>query len=192
MTAYPVKNLMKEMNRYMSWGFGRIASNYYELNYTVSNIRNEFQVSAEGDYNNKGEFEISYNRYLNDFVRLYAGVNTENESPNAWLGEMNTVALAGVKYFSPYMFYMDVSLDNQLRPRFKIDRELLLFPRIFLEGEFEYRADFGWMNNLENNATYSDEVEWMLGASYMLSRNFSLHGNYNNQYGWGGGLLLRF
>jgi len=102
------------------------------------------------------------------------------------------VGLVGVKYFTPYRFNVDVSMDHQLRPRIRLDRELLIFPRIFLEGEYEYRADFGWVNELENNKSYEGETQWLIGASYILSRNFSIQGNYNNRYGWGGGLLVRF
>jgi len=102
------------------------------------------------------------------------------------------VGLAGIKYFTPYMFTLDLSIDHQLRPRIRIDRELLLFPRIFLNGEYEYRADFGWVNDLENGVDYEGETDWLIGLSYIISRNFSIQGNYNNQYGWGGGLLVRF
>jgi hypothetical protein len=89
-------------------------------------------------------------------------------------------------------FYVDVSLDHQLRPRIRVDKEILLFPRIFVEGEYEYRADFGWVNDLENNNSFEGENEWLISASYMLSRNFSIHANYNSHYGWGGGLIVRF
>ncbi|PVX50089.1 hypothetical protein C7377_1739 [Balneicella halophila] len=90
------------------------------------------------------------------------------------------------------MFNFDFSVDHQLRPRIKLDRELLLFPRMFLEGEYEYRADFGWVNDLENDKDYEGEHGWTLGLSYMISRNFSLHANYDNDTKWGGGLSIRF
>jgi hypothetical protein len=90
------------------------------------------------------------------------------------------------------MFNVDVSIDHQLRPRVRIDKEILLFPRFFLEGEYEYKADFGWVNDLEHNKSYEGEDEWLVRASYMLSRNFSIQANYNNLYGWGGGLTVLF
>ena len=77
-------------------------------------------------------------------------INTETSTPDSY-DTFNTVGLVGVKYFTPYRFNVDVSMDHQLRPRIRLDRELLLFPRFFIEGEYEYRADFGWVNNLENN-----------------------------------------
>ena len=191
MEEYPVQKLIDETDHYYSWGLARIGSNFNELLLTSSNIRNEFGLRAEFDYDKNLEAEVSYNRYLNDWVRLYVGVNTETEIPNSF-DEFNTVGLVGVKYFTPYRFNVDVSMDHQLRPRIRLDRELLIFPRIFLEGEYEYRADFGWVNDLEDNKSFESETQWLVGASYILSRNFSIQANYNNRYGWGGGLLARF
>jgi len=191
MADYPVQKLVDETDHYFSWGLARLGSNFSELNLVSSNIRNEFSFRAELDYDQNAELELNYNRYLNDWVRLYVGVNTENKIAESY-DAFNTVGLVGVKYFSPYMFYVDVSVDHQLRPRIRLDRELLLFPRIFLEGEYEYRADFGWVNDLDAGKKYEGETQWLVGASYILSRNFSIQGNYNNRYGWGGGLMVRF
>ena len=191
MKDYPVQKLIDETDHYYSWGLARAGSNFNELFLTSSNIRNEFGLRAELDYDQNLEAEISYNRYLNDWVRVYAGVNTETSTPDSY-DTFNTVGLVGVKYFTPYRFNVDVSMDHQLRPRIRLDRELLIFPRIFLEGEYEYRADFGWVNDLENNKSFESETQWLVGVAYILSRNFSIQGNYNNRYGWGGGLLARF
>ena len=191
MEDYSIKELIHETNGYYNWATARLGSNFNEIMLTSSNIRNEFGLRAEFDYKENAEIEASYNRYINDWVRLYVGVNAENENPDSF-GEINTVALAGIKYFTPYMFNVDLSIDHQLRSRIRLDRELLLFPRIFLEGEYEYRADFGLINDFENGVNYENETEWLVGLSYIVSRNFSIQGNYNNQYGWGGGVLARF
>ena len=190
MKDFPVQKLVDETDHYYAWGAARLGSNFNELFLVSSNIRNEFGVRAEFDYDQNAEVEVNYNRYLNDWVRVYAGVNTETSIPDSY-DRFNTVGLIGVKYFTPYRFNMDVSMDHQLRPRIRLDRELLLFPRIFLEGEYEFRADFGWVNDL-GNSSYESETQWLVGASYILSRNFSIQANYNNRYGWGGGLLARF
>ena len=190
MEDFPVQKLIDETDHYYSWGLVRAGSNFNELFLTSSNIRNEFGLRAEFDYDKNLEAEVNYNRYLNDWVRLYVGVNTETEIPDSF-DELNTVGLIGVKYFTPYRFNVDVSMDHQLRPRVRLDRELLIFPRIFLEGEYEYRADFGWVNDL-GDSSFESETQWLVGLSYILSRNFSIQGNYNNRYGWGGGLLARF
>jgi hypothetical protein len=191
MKEFPEKKLIDEADHYFSWGLSQIGSNFSELRLTSSSIRNEFNLRLESDYNQNSEVEFSYNRYLNDWVRIYAGVNSENEIPNSY-EDFNTVGLVGIRYFTPYMFNVDVSLDNQLRPRLRVDKEILLFPRFFVEGEYEYRADFGWVNDLEDNTSFKDEDEWLIRVSYILSRNFSIQANYNSNYGWGGGLSVRF
>lgn len=191
MKEFPAQKLIDETDHYYSWGLARLASNFNELFLTSSNIRNEFSLRAELDYDQNGEVEVNYNKYLNDWVRVYLGVNTENKIPDSY-DAFNTVGLVGVKYFTPYRFNVDVSMDHQLRPRIRLDRELLLFPRLFIEGEYEYRADFGGVNDLENNKSYEGETQWLVGVNYILSRNFSIQGNYNNRYGWGIGLLVRF
>jgi hypothetical protein len=190
MKDFPVQKLIDETDHYYSWGLLRAGSNFNELFLMSSNIRNGFGLRAEFDYDRNLEAEVNYDRYLNDWVRLYIGINTETELPNSF-DEFNTVGLIGIKYFTPYRFNVDVSMDNQLRPRVRLDRELLIFPRIFLEGEYEYRADFGWVNDL-GGSSFESETQWLVGLSYILSRNFSIQGNYNNRYGWGGGLLARF
>lgn len=190
MKDFPVQKLIDETDHYYSWGLLRGGSNFNELFLMSSNIRNGFGLRAEFDYDKNLEAEINYDRYLNDWVRLYVGINTETKIPNSF-DEFNTVGLVGVKYFTPYRFNVDVSMDNQLRPRIRLDRELYLFPRIFLEGEYEYRADFGWVNDL-GGSSFESETQWLVGLSYILSRNFSVQANYNNRYGWGGGLLARF
>ncbi|WP_341224792.1 multicopper oxidase domain-containing protein [uncultured Arcticibacterium sp.] len=187
----PVQKLIDETDHFYSWGWSRLGSNFSELNLVSSNIRNEFGLRAELDYDQNIEVEANYNKYLNDWVRLYAGVNIENKTPNSY-DNFNTVGLVGIKYFTPYRINVDVSVDHLLRPRIRLDRELLLFPRVFLEGEYEYRADFGTVNNLENNKSVEGETQWLIGLSFIVSRNFSIQGNYNNKYGWGGGALVRF
>ena len=190
MRDYPMQKLINETDHYYSWGLLRAGSNFNELFLMSSNIRNGFGLRAEFDYDKNLEAEVNYNRYLNDWVRLYVGVNTETSTPDSY-DTFNTVGLVGVKYFTPYRFNVDVSMDHQLRPRIRLDREFLIFPRIFLEGEYEYRADFGWVNDI-GDTSYQGETQWLVGASYIVSRNFSLQANYNNRYGWGGGLLARF
>ena len=191
MKDFPTKKILDETDHYYSWGTAQLGSNFSELRLTTSSIRNEFNLRVESDYNRNSEVELSYNRYLNDWVRVYAGVNTENEIPDSY-DEFNTVGLAGVKYFTPYMFNVDMSIDHQLRPRVRVAKEILLFPRVFLEGEYEYRADFGWVNDLKDNTGFEEEDEWLIRASYIVSRNFSMQANYNSHYGWGGGLSVRF
>ena len=191
MSEFSAQTLVDETDLFYNWGTARLGSNFNELFLTSSNIRNQFNLRTEVDYDQNLEAEINYDRYLSDWIRVYVGVNSETEIPDSY-EVLNTVGLAGVKYFTPYGFNLDISLDHQLRPRIRLDREILLFSNFFLEAEYEYRADFGWVNKLEDANSYQGETQWLVGTSYMFSRDFSIQGNYSNRYGWGAGLLARF
>ena len=137
------------------------------------------------------EAEVSYERYMQDYFRVFGGVNFENEIEGS-LDEISTTAVVGIRYFTPYMFDLDMRIDNQLRPQVGIGRELMIFPRLSVFGEIEYQADFGWVNDFESDKKYKSETVWGAGLDYMLSRKFSITASYDNRFGAGGGLSLRF
>jgi hypothetical protein len=68
----------------------------------------------------------------------------------------------------------------------------MLFPRFVIFGEYEFQADFGWVNELPEGTDFEKEQVYTVGAEYFLSRNFSLMGSYDNRFGAGGGLSIRF
>ena len=187
----PLSHLIHEANMYYTWGTIDAASHMSEINLVAANIRNQFNLTAEYGYNKNLEAEITYDRYLNDFVRVFGGINVENEIENS-LEEISTTAVIGIKYFTPYMFDLDVRLDNQMRPQIGLSREIMIFPRLSIFGAIEYQADFRIVNENENNKNYSSETVWNAGAEFMLSKNFSLMGSYDNRFGAGGGLSIRF
>jgi hypothetical protein len=193
--GHPVKTLKHETNRYYSWGMVDIASHFSEINLVTSNIRNQFNLSAEYGWNEILEAEFSYQRYLHSYLSVFAGINVENEAENT--DEMKPVAIAGIRYFTPYMFHLDVRLDHQLRPQIALEKELMIFPRTILFGEFEYQADFGLINELENEETgqavnYKDEITWNTGLEFLITKNFALNASYDNRFGFGGGLSILF
>tara|TARA_R110002050_G_scaffold85091_3_gene181608 strand:+ start:7582 stop:9819 length:2238 start_codon:yes stop_codon:yes gene_type:complete len=194
--GYPVSKLIHETNLYYTWGLADVASHLTEINLVSSNIRNQFNLNAEYGWNKNMEAELTYERYLYDYFRVFAGVNVENEQENS-LDEISPTAVAGIRFFTPYMFNLDVRIDNELRPQIGIAREIMIFPRTLVFGVFEYQADFGWVNDLneENpagNINYKEEITWSAGLEYFLSKNISLMGSYDNRFGAGGGLSIRF
>lgn len=68
----------------------------------------------------------------------------------------------------------------------------MLFPRFIVFGYYEYQLDAGWVNDLESNVGYTQEIVWNAGAEFLLSKNFSLMGSFDNRFGAGGGLSIRF
>ena len=191
MKGFPIKTAVAETNRYFSWGLVDAASQMTNVYFTTSNIRNQFNASLEYGYNENLEAEVTYEYYLHDYLRVFGGVNIENEITNS-LNEFNTVAVAGIRYFTPYMFSLDARIDSELRSRVSLGRSIMLFPKFSVFGYYEYQFDFGLVNDFSTGINYESETVWSAGAEYMLSRNFSLMANYDNRFGGGGGLSIRF
>jgi CopA family copper-resistance protein len=191
MEPYPVSKLVHETNQFYTWGMADIASHTGALNVVSSNIRNQFNFSLEYGWNENVETEFSYEYYLYDYVRVFGGVNVENTTRNS-LNDIKTTAVAGIRLFTPYMFNVDLRIDNELRPRVGIGRSVMLFPRFIVFGYYEYQLDAGWVNDLESNVGYTQEIVWNAGAEFLLSKNFSLMGSFDNRFGAGGGLSIRF
>lgn len=189
--GYPVAQLVHETNRYYSWGMADIASQMTGINLVSSNIRNQFNFSAELGYNKNIETEFTYERYLFDYLRIFAGVNVENTSPKS-LDDLKTTAVVGIRSLTPYMFSLDLRIDNELRPRIGLGRSIMLFPRFSVFGYYEYQIDLGLVNNLPESLDYTGETVWSAGVEYLLSRDFSLMGSYDNRFGGGGGISVRF
>ena len=191
MEAYPVSNLINEADHYYSWSMLDAASHMTEFSFVASNIRNQFNISAEYGWNQNLEAEVSYERYLHDYLRVFAGVNIENEIEDS-LDDIETTAIVGVRYLTPYLFNLDVRMDSKLRPQISLSREIMIFPRTAIFGNYEYQADFGWVNHLPLGEDFENEVTWSAGIEYFLSRNFSLMASHDNRFGTGGGLSVRF
>ena len=191
MADYPVSKLVHETDRYYAWGTLDIGSQMSSINLTTSNIRNQFNLSAEFGYNQNLEAELTFERYLYDYFRVFGGVNVENTTRGS-LDTLQTVAVLGLRWFTPYMFDLDLRIDHLLRARVGIGRSVMLFPRFSMFGYYEYQADFGVMTELSNNKKLESEIVWNAGAEYILSRNFSLTAFYDNRFGLGGGLSTRF
>jgi hypothetical protein len=187
----PVKNLIAETDQLYTWGMADIASHMSGVNLVSSNIRNQFNLNVEYGYNKNFEAEVSYERYLYDWVRVFGGINVENSVQES-LDDPSITAVAGVRWLSPYLFNVDVRVDNKLRPRISIGRSIMVFPRLSAFGYYEYGADFGIVDREDGASDYQGETVWNAGMEYMLGRKFSLMGSYDNRFGYGGGLSVRF
>ena len=69
-------------------------------------------------------------------------------------------------------------IDTDGGARFSLDKELELTPRAMLFGEAEYDSREKW--------------EGSVGVSYTLRKEVSLIGRWHSEFGWGGGLEVRF
>jgi CopA family copper-resistance protein len=191
MKGFPVSELVAETNRYYSWGMVDAASHFTALRLTASNLRNQFNVSMEYGWNKNLEGEVTYERYLHDYLRVFGGVNIENDKEDSF-DSFNTTAVVGIRFLTPYLFALDARIDNELRPRISLGRSIMIFPKFSVFGYYEYRLDLGLVNALPVAKEYTSDTVWSAGAEYMLSRNVSLMGSYDNRFGAGGGLSVRF
>ena len=191
MKGFPVSELVAETNRYYSWGMVDAASHFTALRLTASNLRNQFNVSMEYGWNKNLEGEVTYERYLHDYLRVFGGVNIENDKEDSF-DSFNTTAVVGIRFLTPYLFALDARIDNELRPRISLGRSIMVFPKFSVFGYYEYRLDLGLVNALPVAKEYTSDTVWSAGAEYMLSRNVSLMGSYDNRFGAGGGLSVRF
>ncbi|QOD61850.1 multicopper oxidase domain-containing protein [Polaribacter haliotis] len=191
MDEFPASKIIAETDKWYSWGLADIASNNTAINLTTSNLRNQFNASFEYGWNKNLEGEFTYVRYLHDYLRVFGGVNIENETRGS-LDKLNTTAVVGLRYLTPYLFNLDVRVDNKLRPRIGLGRSIMIFPKLSVFGYYEYQIDLGFVDTLPMNKDFTSETVWSAGAEYMLSRNFSLMASYDNRFGGGGGLSVRF
>lgn len=191
MDEFTASKIIAETDKWYSWGLADIASNNTAINLTTSNLRNQFNASFEYGWNKNLEGEFTYERYLHDYLRVFGGVNIENETRGS-LDKLNTTAVVGLRYLTPYLFNLDVRVDNKLRPRIGLGRSIMIFPKLSVFGYYEYQIDLGFVDTLPTNKDFTSETVWSAGAEYMLSRNFSLMASYDNRFGGGGGLSVRF
>jgi CopA family copper-resistance protein len=189
--GHPLTNLTNEADHIFTWGEITAASHMTELYATATNIRNQFALRGEYGWNKNLEAEFTYERYLNDYFRVFGGVNVENEGEDS-LEEINTTAIAGVRWLMPLLINSDFRIDSKLRPQISFSTGFMIFPHLGIYGEYEYQMDFGWDGKLPEGQDFEEETTWQVGLEYVLSRDFSLMGSYDNRFGAGGGLSLRF
>ena len=188
---FPLTNITNEAEHIYTWGEVSAASHMTELNATAANLRNQFTLMGEYGWNKNLEVEFTYERYLNDYFRIFGGVNVENEGADS-LEEINTTAVAGVRWLMPMLINSDFRIDSKLRPQIAFSTGFMIFPKLGIYGEYEYQMDFGWDGKLPEGQNFEEETTFQVGLEYVLSRDFSLMGSYDNRFGAGGGLSLRF
>jgi len=84
MKLYPLKKLVNEGNHYYNWGMLDVASHLTELNLVAANTRNMFGLRMEYGWNQNLEGELTYERFLYDYFRIFGGINVENELEDSY------------------------------------------------------------------------------------------------------------
>jgi len=169
-------NLFKDS--WYFWGEADILSNMTEGFLTTANIRNMISFSWEVGWHEveKTEWEglLIYNRYINRFLSLFAGVDLLGEEDELDEGR----GVAGIHYLLPLNIESQAWVDTDGGARFTLEKSLELTPRLSLSGEVQYDTHEEWEGSVQ--------------LAYILAKNFSLIGKWHSEYSWGGGLTVRF
>lgn len=153
---------------------------------SYENLRNTFALSWEAGWNDisdeidvQWEADLTYNRYINRFTTVFAGVYGEGSFGGE--DDVNLESeriIAGIRYALPLNFFSSTWIDDSGEARVTLERELMLTPRLGIFGEAEYDTREYWSGQA--------------GASYLINENFSATGLWDSNYGWGAGISIRF
>ncbi|NIR96358.1 MAG: multicopper oxidase domain-containing protein, partial [Gammaproteobacteria bacterium] len=144
----------------------------------LSSTRNIFTAMWQAGWQEadvlEWETQIVWNRYINRFTTFFIGGNFEGVEEEF---ETN-VGILGMRYLLPFNIESMAWIDHEADFRFEVGRELELTPRLMAFGDAEYD-------------TKIEEWEYIVGSSYLISKSFSLVGQWHSDFGIGGGLQLR-
>jgi Multicopper oxidase len=164
-------NLYKDP--WFSWVNGTIQSHMTDGVAVFSNSKNilsaNWQVGWQRVDKTEPDIELAYDRYFNRFLTAFVGGNITNDYERG---------IFGVRYLLPLNFESAVRIDTAGEFRVTIGQSLQLTNRLGIFGDFEYDTE--------------SKKEWVAGADYILSKSFSLVGQYHSDFGAGAGIKFRF
>jgi hypothetical protein len=160
------------------WGQADALSNMTEGFLMLSNTRNiltaEWEVGWQEVDDTEWEGIFTYDRYINRFFTIFAGANLLGEGDE----HDDTRGVLGFRYLLPLSLESRAWIDTDGGARFNLGKSFELTPRLALLGEAQYDTHDNW--------------EGSAGLSYMVHKYFSLVGQWHSEYGFGGGLQIRF
>lgn len=154
----------------MSMGFARLM-----------NTRNDFGVVWETGYQQvdqglglEYEIEPTWQRYINMRWMAFAGFRFTN------LENKQNTPIVGFTHLLPYMVSAQFSVEATGNLRFGLQRTFQLTSRLSAFGRVEY------------DTNSAQQLEWLTGANYTLTKNLGLITSYSSDYGFGAGISFRF
>jgi len=184
LTSYPLKKVKNADNQWYIFLEGDVLSTHSDLELILSNTRNAIHIESTYTWwwNQKSnlnyELEVSYERFLSDYFRLYVEttyhkLSKDNKTPHPEFR-------LGFRYLLPFFVDLDVGMNSKGTMEVNINYELALFPRL------------EWFVDWTGIGTQSFKQEYWTGFRYIVSKQVSISGEYDNRLGWGGGLHLNF
>ena len=175
-TGYAV--LKKGDNATFKWADLNVLSNGVWGDGTISN--NKTQLRFEGRASWKGDYETETHlvRYLDkrDFLAGFIGYdNRYNKGGLENTSDNRKVFEAGLIYLLPFFIEAEVRIDQTGRFRAQLERkDMPITTRLFFDGRV------------------NTDREYTVGLRYFLTRTFSINGLYDNDYGVGAGIGIRY
>lgn len=145
-----------------------------ELVTTRYSLTTDWEVGWQEVHDTEWEGTIKAERFMNRFLTLFVGANAEGVNN----GSDTTRGVIGLHYLLPFNVESMAWLDTDLGGRFMVEKTFELTPRLELFGEAQYDTHDKW--------------EGRAGLSYTINKNISAVGHWHSDYGWGGGLEVRF
>jgi hypothetical protein len=134
----------------------------------------EWEVGWQDVDGTEWEGIFTYDRYFNRFFTLFVGVDLEGV--NSEHDERRGVF--GLRYLLPLNLETRAWIDTDGGARFNLGKHFELTPRLELFGEVQYDTHEKW--------------EGKVGLSYTIGKSVSVLGKWHSDYGFGGGLQIRF
>lgn len=163
---------------WFAWGQVDALSNMTQGFLILSNTRNILTAQWEAGWQKvdgpEWETIFTWDRYINRFFTLFAGADLLWSKDNL----DHARGIFGFRYLLPFLLECRVWVDTEGGARFNLARNFQLTPRLALFGDGEYDTHKQW--------------ELRAGMTYLVSKNAFLIGQWHSDYGWGGGLRIRF
>lgn len=157
------------------WGQVELLNNMLEGQLTASDSRNTFHAEWDLGWQHvdgsEWEALLTWDRYLNRFFSLFAGVNIGDAIEKER-------AVIGLHYLLPFNLESQLFVGSDGEVRAEVSRSFELTPRLSIDGLVQYETSGEW--------------ESVVGASYLLTKGVSLRGQWHSDYHWGGGFQVRF
>lgn len=137
-------------------------------------IDGEWRVNWRGDY----ETETHLVRYLGkkQFLKAVLGSDIRlREVGLANTKDNRQVFHVGMQYTLPLFIDSEIRLDHTGNIRFQLSHEDVVVSN---------RVRLNWMVNTDQ--------EYQLGLKYIIAKNFAISGNYDSDFGYGGGLTITY
>lgn len=173
-----LKKVYAEDRRYHLMAEIDLASNGSDGTVMLANTRNrisaEWRIGIKGDY----ETETHISRFIgrNQFLNVYAGTDIRHRDG----GKENTkdqrqVICIGAQYILPGLIESDFRLDHTGKVRFQLHRE-----------------DFALTRRIRLRGMWNTDKEFMVGASYIVTKYWSISTHYDSDMKWGAGFRFTY